>query len=148
MNKNNKKIDQQKMLEILLRHYTIENYLHANRVSNNILNNLVIPKTLVDDCYQVAWFHDIIEDSVNQNFLEEDLKQLPAHIVEAVKILSKPNEMSYAEYCKQINLATSTYAGKLAYYVKLADIKDHLSLTDTLTDRLKEKYLNGLRYLL
>lgn len=148
MDESDKKIDPQKVYEILLRHYSFENYLHADRVSNNILNNLVIPKALVDDCYWVAWFHDIIEDSVNRNSLEEDLEQLPAHIVEAVKILSKPKSMPYTEYCKQIKLATSTYAGKLAYYVKLADIKDHLSLTDTLTDRLKEKYLNGLRYLL
>lgn len=35
-----------------------------------------------------------------------------------------------------------------AYWVKLADMKDHLSLTDTLTDKLKEKYLSGMRYLL
>lgn len=47
MNKNNKKFDWGKVYEILLRHYTIENYLHANRVSNNILNNLAIPKILV-----------------------------------------------------------------------------------------------------
>ncbi len=56
--------------------------------------------------------------------------------------------MSYTEYCKRIDLATSTYTGKPAYYVKFADIKEHLYLTDTLTNRLKEKYLNGLRYLL
>lgn len=35
-----------------------------------------------------------------------------------------------------------------AYWVKLADMKDYLSLTNTLTDRLKEKYLSRLRYLL
>jgi hypothetical protein len=32
--------------------------------------------------------------------------------------------------------------------VKLADMKDHLMLKETLTDKLKEKYLTGLAELL
>lgn len=35
-----------------------------------------------------------------------------------------------------------------AYWVKLADMKDHLAQTDTLTDKLKDKYLTALPYLL
>lgn len=56
--------------------------------------------------------------------------------------------MSYDEYCKRIKDSVNTPAGKLAWFVKIADMKDHLNKTDTLTDKLKEKYLSGLRYLL
>ena len=34
------------------------------------------------------------------------------------------------------------------YWVKIADMRDHLEQTDTLTDKLKEKYLAALPYLL
>ena len=34
------------------------------------------------------------------------------------------------------------------YWVKIADMKDHLAQTDTLTDKLKEKYIEALPYLL
>lgn len=34
------------------------------------------------------------------------------------------------------------------YWVKIADMKDHLSQKETLTERLKEKYLEGLVILL
>lgn len=36
----------------------------------------------------------------------------------------------------------------IAYWVKIADMKDHLIQTATLTDKLKEKYLRGLAILL
>ena len=49
---------------------------------------------------------------------------------------------TYEEYIAKIP------KGSIAYWVKLADMKDHLTLTDTLTEKLKEKYLRGLAILL
>ena len=56
--------------------------------------------------------------------------------------------MGYDEYCDIIKLSAKPDWGKCAWFVKLADMKDHLSQVETLTPRLKEKYLSGLRYLL
>ena len=68
---------------------------------------------------------------------------LPDNFQNALLLLTKPDDLSYDEYCQRFKkYNTNDYL--CAYWVKLADIKDHLSLTD----RLKEKYLSGLRYLL
>lgn len=65
-----------------------------------------------------------------------------------VAILTKDKEQSYVDYCIEIKNSISLFSGQLAYWVKLADMKDHLSKTETLTDKLKAKYLEGLAYLL
>ena len=54
--------------------------------------------------------------------------------------------MDYIEYIKRIKKWADTR--QEAYWVKLADMKDHLAQTETLTDKLKEKYLAALPYLL
>ena len=91
---------------------------------------------------EVENMHDLLEDT-NYN-----PKGLPENFTNALKILTKAKEVSYDDYCKSIKSVCHINYRKCAYWVKLADMKDHLSLIDTLTDRLKEKYLSGLRYLL
>ena len=67
----------------------------------------------------------------------------------ALDLLTKPADMNYDDYCKRIRSAAGDKVfGYLAYRVKIADMKDHLMQTETLTDKLKTKYLSGLRYLL
>jgi hypothetical protein len=58
-------------------------------------------------------------------------------VIEAVKILTKPEEISYEEYIDNIFETNNV----LALWVKKADMKDHIAQTDTLTDKLKMKYL-------
>ena len=53
---------------------------------------------------------------------------------------------TYEEYIQDIKNAYKNYPE--VYWVKLADMKDHLTQTGTLTDELKEKYLKALPYLL
>ena len=38
--------------------------------------------------------------------------------------------------------------GKCAWWVKIADMKDHLAQRDTLTEKLRDKYLEALPHLL
>ncbi|GEA37476.1 hypothetical protein Ccl03g_31890 [Enterocloster clostridioformis] len=73
---------------------------------------------------------------------------MPDNFKLALKSLTKPINISYECYCNRLRDTKNTSWKICAYWVKLADIKDHLNLTDTLTDKLKEKYLSGLRYLL
>lgn len=79
----------------------------------------------------------IAEDSMGKSLLDT----IKAHG-------SLKNNEPKIEYCKKLHDGANTHVGMLAYVVKLADIKDHLSQIDTLTPQLKEKYLSGLRYLL
>lgn len=128
--------------EIAMKYYDKETYYHAYRVANYVYENNLIPTEYRSVCVQLAIMHDLLEDT------EYDGKDLPEDFKKALDILTKPKEMSYDDYCKNIKNTNREIYKEWAYWVKLADIKDHLSLTDTLTNKLKEKYLSGLRYLL
>ena len=71
---------------------------------------------------------------------------LSKHFNDCLDWLTKPKDMDYIEYIKRIKKWADTR--QEAYWVKLADMKDHLAQTETLTDKLKEKYLAALPYLL
>jgi len=64
----------------------------------------------------------------------------------SLEILTKDAESTYEEYIKHIKDDYPYHPE--AYWVKLADIKDHLCQTETLTDKLKEKYIAVMPYLL
>ena len=121
--------------------------LHSFRVLDYVSENKAIPKSILFKCFTLALLHDLIEDTdldiqvIRDNFGEE--------ICEGVQRLTKDKDMPYSEYCKQIKECCGDNTISLcAYFVKLADMKDHLNLKDTLTDRLKNKYLEGLAILL
>ena len=129
-------------LRIAKQYYPQDKLEHALRVATYVAENEMIPSEYTDECVALAIMHDLLEDT-NYN-----PKGLPENFTNALKILTKAKEVSYDDYCKSIKSVCHINYRKCAYWVKLADMKDHLSLTDTLTDRLKEKYLRGLRYLL
>jgi HD superfamily phosphodiesterase len=99
----------------------------------------------------VAILHDVLEDAsdkVKANLHPIFGAELSTSQYQALKLLTKEDE-SYVDYIKAIRKASlKNDCGEIAYIVKLADMKDHLSRVETLTDRLKEKYLEGLRYLI
>lgn len=63
-----------------------------------------------------------------------------------LQLLTKDKDCTYEEYIKHIKEEYPYYPK--AYWVKLADMKDHFCQTETLTDKLKEKYLTAIPYLL
>lgn len=128
-------------LRIAKKYYSQDKLDHALRVTTYVSENRFIPYDLRDECVALSIMHDLVEDTkYNPEWLPENFKF-------ALSLLTKPSEFSYDEYCQRFKQHdTNDYL--CAYWVKLADMKDHLSLTDTLTDKLKEKYLSGLRYLL
>lgn len=129
-------------LKLAKKYYDKETLAHARRVLHYVMNDRAIPLRYIGDCRCLAIMHDIVEDT------DYTPVGLPKNFTKALDLLTKPKDMSYDDYCKRINDAKNTAYGRCAYWVKLADIKDHLSLTSTLTPRLKEKYLSGLKYLL
>lgn len=129
-------------LRIASHYYSEETYFHAMRVASYVFDNDMIPDEYKNDCVVLAIMHDLIEDT------EYTGEGLPFNLLNALKLLSKPKNMDYIEYIKNIKNTHGIHWKECAYWVKLADMKDHLSQRETLTDRLKEKYLNALAYLL
>lgn len=131
-----------KAMELAAKYYDKETYSHAMRVAGYVAQNMTIPHEYRDECVALAICHDLIEDT------ECKLNCFPENFAKALNLLTKPKEMDYVEYCKKLRPTDCWNVQNCAYWVKLADMKDHLTLTDTLTDRLKEKYLAGLAVLL
>lgn len=142
MSLDEKRVNVAYALQIAHEHYSKESYEHALRVMQYVADNDMIPYEYKDDCVVLAIMHDLIEDTKYTG------TGLPDNIYNALKLLSKPKDMDYIEYIKQIKHTSYTNWRMCAYWVKLADMKDHLAQTETLTDKLKEKYLSALPYLL
>lgn len=125
-------------------YYDKETFGHAKRVADYTSDNEAIPIDIRNECWAVAMMHDLLEDTDYEPYeLYPDYNDT----YKALRLLTNKG-MKYDEYCRRIHDSARTRYGQIAWFVKLADIKDHLSLTDTLTDRLKEKYINGLGHLL
>ena len=129
-------------IRIAKKYYDDDTFNHAMRVAGYISENDTMPIAYKDECIALAIMHDLLEDT------RYDGNGLPDNFKLALKSLTKPISISYECYCNRLRDTKNTSWKICAYWVKLADIKDHLNLTDTLTDKLKEKYLSGLRYLL
>lgn len=92
-----------------------------------------------------AILHDILEDTETT---EQELRQrlpfsvLDKGVISSVKILTKESDTSYEDYIKKI----FDSGDFIAIVVKRADMKDHLTQTETLSDKLKAKYLSVMHY--
>lgn len=141
--------------ELCKKYYEPSTYEHCVRVAKYACANTCVEDW---DDYSItileasALLHDIIEDtpfwfspSIRHKYFEDSVHgDLFDEIRQIVEILTKDADETYGAYCQRIKDSNNEYA----YVIKLADMKDHLSLTDTLTPRLAAKYLDGLRYLL
>lgn len=129
-------------LKIAKEHYDEDTYNHALRVMQYVAENEMIPYEYKDECVALAIMHDLVEDTKYTG------SGLPENFYKALNLLTKPKEMDYIEYIKDIRNTGYTNWRMCAYWVKIADIKDHLSQRETLGERRKEKYLAALAYLL
>ena len=109
-------------------------YQHSERVARYTEQNRMIPEHLRERCIALAWIHDVWEDS------DWRLVKYMNYITHG------KNEESYEDYIISIKNAQTIYPE--VWWVKLADMKDHLSQRDTLTERLKNKYSKALAILL
>lgn len=130
-------------MKIAKEFYSKEGYDHAMRVAGYVAENMSIPHSYRDECVCLAIMHDLIEDTEYKSY-----SYLPGNFKKALLLLTKPKDMSYVDYCKKLRCIDNTNYAMCAYWVKLADMKDHLTLKETLTDNLKAKYLEGLAELL
>lgn len=125
-----------KLMKLAEKSYDKKTYIHALRVacfaSDMALNHRYIDDV---DAFLVGLAHDLIEDT---DCPQEDLWNiLGEDLTSSVIILTKADDIEYKDYIQDILNSKDD----LAILVKRADMKDHLTQYDTLTDKLKEKYL-------
>lgn len=122
--------------------YDAKTYNHAMRVATFVAENPLIHEENMEDCIALAIMHDLWEKT---EFPKSAIKN-KLRFREGLELLTKPKETDYFVYIKNIKECADT--NPEAYWVKVAEIKDHLSETDGLTEKLREKYLVALLYLL
>ena len=134
-----------KAINLAAQYYSKKKLAHGLRVADYVYQDEVVRSlgpTNRDRAYIVGLLHDIVEDTeCTQDMIDEIF---PEEIASAVKVITKHKEIDYNDYIQDI--LNSEY--RLAYYVKKADLKDHLTLKETLTDKLKEKYIQVVGYFL
>lgn len=137
------------ILKIISGRYDKKTLDHVMRVAEYTTEGslFVLARELMLDIsmlYSAALLHDILEDTDFKPCRQED-----PDLWQIVDVLTKPKTQTYEDYLKNIKMRMKLDdIGKYAYIIKLADMKDHLNRKETLTDKLKEKYLNGLAILL
>ncbi len=124
-------------------YYNPDTYKHALRVASFVADNIFIPDSKMDNCIALAIMHDLEEDT---NWDKNKCYELDEYLKESIGLITRKKNVSYIEYIKNIKENMVLYPE--VYWVKIADMKDHLAQTDTLTDKLKEKYIEALPYLL
>lgn len=120
------------------RFYDKDTYDHALRVATYVAENPMIHRDNLEDCIALAIMHDLCGNTG----YSWNPKNLDAHFGDCLELLTRPDGMEYQDYVKSIRDCADT--NPEAYWVKLADIKDHLLEADALGDRLKEKYWKAL----
>ena len=130
-------------------YYDDDTLKHACRVAEFIDQNPMIEDYDKEPCIAIALLHDAFEDTILYGDLCNKLtKPLDESVMKALCALTKPDHLSYVEYIQSLRTVQGETWRKWAYWVKVADMKDHLTQRDTLTDKLKEKYWEALPYLL
>ena len=128
-------------LRMAKQYYETETYEHALRVAANVADNNIIPDSKMDLCISLAIMHDLIEDTNYGEF-----NDVPLALKHGMKNITKRRDEDYISYIK--NIVNNKDTCPEAWWVKLADMKDHLSQAETLTEKLRDKYLTALPYLL
>ena len=127
--------------------YKLETYMHCLRVAEYAANNVVVKddEDNRETAYILGLCHDLLEDTeVTLEHISEATGYSLGFLENVLGALTKQSDESYVDYIQRVKSNSSFYT----YVVKLADMKDHLTQVNTLTDKLKEKYWEALPYLL
>lgn len=123
--------------------YTRHNYgiFTENNIGDiNFLSALALCHDLVEDTETT--YDEIIDVLVSENASTITIYRFLRNL----RMLTRDENVTYEKYI--LNISSKRHAYIPAYMVKIADMKDHLSLKETLTPKLKEKYISALAELL
>ena len=119
-------------------------FYHLERVANRVRDmeyNMVDETSEINLYIVAAYLHDVIEDT---DYLIGDLiDEFGETIAEAVKLLTRDKEETYADYV--VGIKNSVFLeGKIARVVKLADLFDHLMGPTPCPPHLIKRYEKSL----
>ena len=125
--------------------YTDKTFQHCEMVAFYAVTNPCVRQEDKDIVFKIAMCHDLLEDTDATIAEICNVTGMRKPFVEDVLgLLTKERDEDYLTYIKRLRGASNPYA----YIVKLADMKDHLLRTETLTDKLKVKYWTAMPELL
>ena len=131
-----------KLFNLAVQYYPKKKLAHALRVAEYATAKADLLKLDTTKAYMIALAHDLLEDT---DCPKEDLMStLGIESYNSVVLLTKDPQEKYEDYIHKILDAKDDYA----FIVKQADMKDHMTLTDTLTEKLRDKYIPILHYFL
>tara|TARA_R110000851_G_scaffold145599_1_gene285130 strand:+ start:397 stop:858 length:462 start_codon:yes stop_codon:yes gene_type:complete len=133
-----------KMHEGMTDKYGNPYFEHLERVANRVRD---MEYDMVDETSEInlyiaaAYLHDVIEDT--DYLIGDIIDKFGETIAEAVKLLTRGEEETYADYVAGIK--KSVYLeGKIARVVKMADLLDHLMGPTPCPPNLVKRYEKSL----
>lgn len=131
-----------KIFNLSVKYYSKKKISHATRVAEYAAIKAEEIHLNSTRAYIIGLAHDLLEDT------ECSEEELTAAIGEtnynSVVLLTKSNNQEYEDYIRKIIESKDSYA----FIVKQADIKDHMTLTKSLSEKLLNKYAPVLHYFL
>ena len=133
-----------KMHEGMTDKYGNPYFEHLERVANRVRD---MEYDMVDETSEInlyiaaAYLHDVIEDTDYR--IADIMDKFGETIAEAVKLLTRGEEETYADYV--VGIKKSVYLeGKIARVVKMADLLDHLMGPTPCPPNLVKRYEKSL----
>lgn len=131
-----------KIFNLSVKYYSKKKISHATRVAEYAAIKAEEIHLNSTRAYIIGLAHDLLEDT---ECSEEELTAAIGEInYNSVVLLTKSNNQEYEDYIRKIIESKDSYA----FIVKQADIKDHMTLTKSLSEKLLNKYAPVLHYFL
>ena len=131
------------LVELADKHYSKNKFKHAGRVATYAMEKALKTRGIAPEkAYAVGLAHDLLEGT--ECTADELLEVMSDDLVGDVIMLTKGDDEEYGQYIMDL----IENGSELAKLVKGADMKDHLMLEETLTDKLWNKYKPYLKYFL
>ena len=131
-----------KIFNLSTKYYSKKKIRHAIRVAEYAAIRAEENRLDSIRAYMIGLAHDLLEDTECPE--EELLAAIGETNYNSVVLLTKSNDQEYKDYIRKIVESKDSYA----FIVKQADIKDHMTLSNNLTEKLLNKYVPVLHYFL
>ena len=131
-----------KIFNLSVKYYSKKKVNHAIRVAEYAAIRAEENRLDSIRAYMIGLAHDLLEDTECTE--EELLAAIGETNYNSVVLLTKSNDQEYKDYIRKIVESKDSYA----FIVKQADIKDHMTLSNNLTEKLLNKYVPVLHYFL
>lgn len=131
-----------KIFNLSVKYYSKKKINHAIRVAEYAAIRAKENHLNSTRAYIIGLAHDLLEDTECPE--EELIAAIGETNYNSVVLLTKSNDQEYEDYIRKIVESKDNYA----FIVKQADMKDHMTLSNNLTEKLLNKYVPVLHYFL